>query len=294
MLPNFIGIGAPRSGTTWLFHCLRDHRDVFVAECKETNFFVYDTIEGRLAEYEAHFQARKNEKAVGEISPRYLNSPLVAERIRSLVPDVRLFVSLRDPVEQVYSHYWHLSRQNFHQWDRTRVPQSFEDALDQYEDKLLQPALYAEQLRRWLAHFPADQLYVMVYDDLRARPESVIRDLYQHLGVDESFIPQSLNARGTSVRAGVSPRGAFLGSVHSFLHDQANRNLYQPLKNWLGVKRALRIKEGLRVRELLEAVFMRKGYPRMKDDTRLMLRERLRGEVEALSQLIGRRLDGWL
>ncbi|PON15180.1 hypothetical protein C2W62_25225 [Candidatus Entotheonella serta] len=55
MRPTFIGIGAPKAGTTWLYHCLREHPDVFMGAVKETRFFDYGTIDGRMAEYYAHF-----------------------------------------------------------------------------------------------------------------------------------------------------------------------------------------------------------------------------------------------
>src|ERR1700730_8549447 len=101
MLPNFIGIGAPKAGTTWLFLCLKEHPQIFVAERKETNFFDYNNAENRLPEYEEHFANSSGFEAVGEISTRYLTSTRAPERIRSVIPNVRLFVSLRNPIDQV-------------------------------------------------------------------------------------------------------------------------------------------------------------------------------------------------
>ena len=127
MLPNFIGIGAPKAGTTWLFNCLQEHPQVFVAPVKETKFFDDENIEGRILEYEAHFRGAEGAIAVGEISTRYLSSNRgAAERIHRYLPEVRLFVSLRNPSDQAYSHYWHLRRQNFHQWKRANLPETFE------------------------------------------------------------------------------------------------------------------------------------------------------------------------
>ena len=81
MLPNFIGIGAPKAGTTWLFKCLDEHPEVFVAAVKETSFFDYGTIEGRFAEYEAHFVGSEGYPAVGEVSTRYLSSHRAPARV---------------------------------------------------------------------------------------------------------------------------------------------------------------------------------------------------------------------
>ena len=65
MLPSFIGLGAPKSATTWLYHCLREHPEIFVADSKEVMFFDYGNISGRLPTYEEHFSQAGNAKAVG-------------------------------------------------------------------------------------------------------------------------------------------------------------------------------------------------------------------------------------
>ncbi|MDH3604785.1 MAG: sulfotransferase, partial [Candidatus Tectomicrobia bacterium] len=96
-LPTFIGIGAPKAGTTWLFRCLQEHPAVFAAAVKETNFFDYATITGRMHEYAAHFSTAAGCQAVGEISTRYLTSCRAPFRIRTYLPTARLFVTVRNP-----------------------------------------------------------------------------------------------------------------------------------------------------------------------------------------------------
>src|SRR5262245_10285732 len=116
-LPNFIGIGAPKAGTTWLAKCLGEHPDVFMPGAKELVFFDYGDFEHRLDDYQAHFQGVRSESAVGEFTTRYMASELPAPRIQRMIPGARLIACLRNPADQIYSHYWHLSRQNFHQAD---------------------------------------------------------------------------------------------------------------------------------------------------------------------------------
>ena len=293
-LPTFIGIGAPKAGTTWLFQCLQEHPDIFIATCKETNFFDYATIEGRIAEYEAHFTDSAGAVAVGEISTRYLGSTRAPERIRCLLPDVRLFVSLRNPIDQVYSHYWHLLRQNFHQWDRrTHAPRSFEEALELYPQRLLQPATYHHHLRHWLSYFDRSALLIMFYDDICTRPREVLDELYAFLGVDSTFVPPSIGQTGASVRRGVSPRSPLLGRMHDFVYVRLNHTIYRPLKRIVGTRSADQIKNGLRFRQVMEALFLRQGYPPMRPATRAMLRERLAGDIDNLATLTGRQLNHW-
>src|SRR5436190_8834257 len=102
MLPNFIGIGAPKAGTTWFFKCLQEHPEVFVAAVKETSFFDFAEVAGRLDKYEEHFAGSESFPARGEISTRYLTSQEAPARVKTYVPTARLFVSLRNPIDQVY------------------------------------------------------------------------------------------------------------------------------------------------------------------------------------------------
>jgi len=293
MLPSFIGIGAPRAGTTWLFRCLREHPEVFMAEVKEANFFTAQTIEGRLKEYEEHFVGGDGARAVGEISVRYLTSSRAPERIKRYVPGVRLLVSLRNPIDQVYSHYWHLLRQNFHQWDRAKVPLSFEEALETYEDKLLEPALYHKHLQRWLRTFGRSKLHIVFYDDIRGRPRHVLRELYSFIGVDSTFVPTSIQEAGAPVRRGTSARGRLQGRMHSWLHDELNRHVYYPLKQIIGVRAAIRIKDVLRIREAMERLFLQPGYPEMRSDMREFLRKRLADDIQKVAAMTGRDLSHW-
>ena len=293
MLPNFIGIGAPKAGTTWLFQCLREHPQVFIAPCKETNFFDYGTIAGRLHEYQAHFSGAAGQLAVGEISTRYLTSMCAPERILNYLPAARLFVTLRNPIEQIYSHYWHLSRQNFHQWSRATAPATFEQALEQYQDRLLGPARYARHIERWLKHFDRSQLLVILYDDIETRPAEVMQTLCEFLRVDARFQAPSLQRRDATVRQGTSPRSPLHARLHASLYRQINRGLYAPLKKIVGTNSAIRLKDTLRVRPIMEALFQRQGYPPMSRQTRALLYDRVAPDIQELAGLIDRDLSRW-
>ncbi|HLG14349.1 MAG TPA: sulfotransferase domain-containing protein [Blastocatellia bacterium] len=294
MLPNFIGIGAAKAGTTWLFRCLQEHPEIYVAPVKETKFFDDEQIEGRGAEYEAHFAGALGAKAVGEISVRYLASRRdAARRIQQWIPNVRLFVSLRNPIDQVWSHYWHLRRQNFHQDRASSIPATVEDGIHRYPELLLEPALYGKHLRHWLEFFDREQLHVILYDEIAARPDLVIRDLYAFLTVDPGFRPASLSVSDASVRRGASPRSAWLGAAHRKLYGLMQRGLNRPLKRIVGPWRADRIKERLRVRQVMEGLFMQPGYPAIPSAVRHQLASLLAGEIQQVEALLGRNLSAW-
>ena len=225
MLPTFLGLGAPKAATTWLFQCLNAHPEVFVADVMETNFFSWGHTMRDLDDYQTHFAGAAAEQAVGEITTSYLYWEGAAERVHGVVPNVRLFASLHNPMDQVYSHYWHLRRQNFHQDERPR-PNSFEAALDVYPEKLLRPARYADHLERWLDRFDREQLHLIFYNDIQSAPEQVLEDLHTFLGVDPSVRPPAPQSDGKSVqRGGASPKGPILERMYTALYDGRDRSV---------------------------------------------------------------------
>lgn len=293
MLPNFIGIGAYKSGTTWLFRCLMEHPEIFMAEVKETNFFDYETIDGRMSEYLVHFDKSENYKAVGEISNRYFTSKRAIKRIKNLIPEAKLFVSLRNPIDQVYSYYWHLHKQNFHEWKSKDLPENFEDALSKYSKRLLDNAYYSKHLNEWFKYFSKDQIMIIFYDDIVENPKSVINSIYSFLGVENSFLPKSLNIKDSSVRSGKSPRYQILESTRKSLYYLLSSKIYYPLKQLIGVKNAGIVKERTKIRTIFEKIFFKDGYPEMSPTTRQKLSDHFSEELSHLEELSGRDLSNW-
>jgi hypothetical protein len=180
-LPTFVGIGAQRAATTWAYSCLKEHPEVFVSEEKEIHFF--DTHFDRgLDWYKAHFRGAAGKKAAGEITPNYLDVPQAVPRLAEVLPDARLFVILRDPVERTFSQY-HLLHEKF-------SGMSFRQACE-HARGIVETSLYADQLERVYAHYRRDQVKVLLYDDVQSRPDQVLAELFGFLGVDATFRPDS-------------------------------------------------------------------------------------------------------
>lgn len=293
IFPNFIGIGAPKAGTTWLAKCLGEHPQVFMAAVKEVEFFKLTDYEQRLDEYAAHFKSADGARAIGEFSVRYLSFPGVPERIKRLLPKAKLIVSLRNPIDQVYSNYWHLQRQNFGLADASQSPRSLEEALRSHREFLLAPARYASHLSRWQAQFAREQLLVILYDDIQHRPAEVLRRAFAFLEVDPDFSPPSLTDKGSSVRQGTSPRSETMARWHGAIYGGLVQQVYAPMKQMLGVRNAARIKEALRVRTVMERLFMRRGYPPMRTETRALLAREFATEIDELTRLTGLNFDSW-
>lgn len=186
MLPNFLGIGAARAGTTWIARNLAQHPDVFVPYKKELHFFDGNFAKG-VAYYEAEFQGWADQKAVGEITPKYLHHEDAAARIKETLPNAKLIVSLRNPIERAYSSYWK-SRASFP--DDKLV--SFVERREVLPD-LVEAGLYYKHLERYFALFGRQQIAILLFDDIEQRPEQALRDLFMFLEVDPTFVPSTLH-----------------------------------------------------------------------------------------------------
>ena len=204
-LPDFLVIGAQKAGTTALYAYLRWHPGITGPSWKEVSFFDRHWWRGE-AWYRGQFPLRAGERLVGEASPSYLFHPLASERARLLVPDARLVALLRDPVDRAYSQYQHevaLGRESL----------SFEDALAAEDERLrgeverlvadprafsrawwdhsyASRGRYAEQLERWLAVFPREQLLVVRTEDLGERPAETYASILSFLGADPYELPE--------------------------------------------------------------------------------------------------------
>jgi hypothetical protein len=211
-LPGLLVIGAQRAGTSSLYKYLEGHPLLLASLRKETGYLSRHYARGE-AWYRAHFASRARHAVLTrrhgrppigfEATPYYLFHPLAPERAAQLVPEARLVVLVRDPVERAWSHYHHEAR-------RGREELSFTDAIEAEparladeerrlaEDPLaktlrlnrysyLAKGRYAEQLERWLEHYPRRQLLVLRTEDLFATPRLVLAELYRFLDLPEWY-----------------------------------------------------------------------------------------------------------
>ena len=198
MLPNFIIVGAPKAGTTSLYHYLNEHPDIFMADPKELNYFSGESIRSQhlyyksyvvedLDKYKNHFINTKDETAIGEASVSYLFYKEVPEKIYELIPDAKIIIILRDPVRRAYSHYQMDERLGY-------INNSFEDIvyskkkIAEYElfyQQYVELGFYHDQVKRYLDTFGKNRVRVYFFDEFNKNPGFVLKDLYQFLGVKE-------------------------------------------------------------------------------------------------------------
>ena len=195
-VPEFLIIGGMRCGTTSLYRHLAAHPQIEPALGKELNYFTVHY--GRsLRWYRAHFPLREQGRLSFEASPYYLFHEDAPRNVAESLPDVKLVVLLRDPVDRAYSHYLHTRRRGFES-----LP--FAAALDAEADRLqgrsagrgtqdplrlysyIGRGQYAEQLDRWLDLFPRERFYVSRSEDLFSQSQNALDGLADFLGIARS------------------------------------------------------------------------------------------------------------
>jgi hypothetical protein len=246
-LPDFLIIGAQRAGTTSLYEYLTAHPAVVGAmPSKGVHYFDTEFARGT-GWYRGHFpgvvkeryvRRRHGQMLTGEASPYYLFHPEVPARVAAVLPRIKLIALLRDPVERAYSQYANELARRFEHL-------SFEEALDAEEQRLageseqlradpgyvsfshqhhsyVSRGFYLEQLERWEAFFPEDQLLVLDSSRLFANPAAVLRDVQSFLGLEPHGL-RSYPVANARARDGIRPETR---QRLSTLFAEPNRRLF--------------------------------------------------------------------
>jgi len=186
-LPDFLGIGTPQSGTTWLHRCLQHHPELYLPQRKELQFFNYSNCGPtrrivRLKSYSRFFEPGRD-RIKGEISPNYCAvSPWKIRYIHGLMPKLKLILVVRNPIDRTWSAARRVLAKRYaggvDDWPEEAVLAFFDDAGVQRQSD------YLAILDNWTAVFDVRQLHIAQFDDIAARPEGLLRDIFQFLGVD--------------------------------------------------------------------------------------------------------------
>ena len=202
-LPDFLCIGAQKAGTTTLQALLLQHPQVYLPPQKELQYFSL-RFDAGLAWYSQAFAGAAAGQRCGEITPYYLFHPQAPLRIRALLPQVRLIVLLRDPVERALSQYFHARRLGLEPLPLAQAlaaePERLAGAelalraaggrhLSHQEHSYLARSRYEQQLVRYRQLFRAEQLLVRSSAALFAGSQLFWQELQAFLGLDPQPLP---------------------------------------------------------------------------------------------------------
>ncbi|MGO9321423.1 MAG: sulfotransferase family protein [Solirubrobacteraceae bacterium] len=302
-VPEFFIVGHAKSGTTALYEMLRRHPDIYMPAGKEPWFFASELHERTpprpegtpttLDEYLALFDAAGDGQRVGEASPQYLWSRTAASAIAEVQPAARIIAILREPASFLHSLHLQLVKSYVETEVDFRKAIALEDERRRgrgiprytYWPQMLlysDHVRYAEQLRRYCAVFPPEQMLVLVYDDFRRDNEGTVRAVARFLEVDEPSSIPVLEANPTErVRS---------QRLHQMVHAvSVGRG---PIS--LAVKAAVKAVAPRQLRRnalLATQSLVVFGQPRAPDEGFMgELRRRYKPEVVALSEHLGRDL----
>jgi hypothetical protein len=312
-LPNFFIAGAPKAGTTSLYHYLGQHPQIYMSPLKEPCFFAdefrYENLDEetqrlrglerddlaaylrgpmtgkrmtgfvtRWEDYLKLFRNARDEAAIGEASVCYLWSKTAPANIAARIPQARIVAMLRDPAERAFSAYLQVVT-----LDLVRMPFSeyIEAGLRRGGTRLgrfhpfLEFGLYAEQIARYLDLFPRNRMQICFYDDYQRDPLATLAGIFRFLSVDDSFVPD------TSQRH-LQPRAPRFPGMSRFLKE---RGVWRAAKDRLppALLHALR---GIAFRPRASLA------PRPEDRARLV--DYYRDDILKLSRLLNRDLQSWL
>jgi hypothetical protein len=289
-MPNFLIIGAMKSGTTALYYYLEQHPEIYMSPVKEPNFFSSQEQENaadavtNIGTYQDLFRGGSGKKALGEASHSYLYEPRAAADIKRYVPEAKLIAILRNPIDRAYSHFLHMVRTGMEPLD------DFAQALREEEVRIhkertfqdyIGRGLYYNQLKRYFETFPREQVRVYLYEDLSGAPLSTVQDAFRFLEVDDSFVPD------VSLRRNVSGQPKYK-TLDGLLRRQSRikhaAKIYLPARMRWRLSKAF---DDLKTRNLAEP-------PPVQSKVRRQLIGVYREDILQVQELIHRDLSGWL
>lgn len=295
-LPNFLIIGAAKSGTTSLYSYLNQHPQIYFSPFKEPRFFALEglTIDyqgpaqvinekaiNTIDEYQKLFSEVEDQIAVGEASTLYLYSKDAPQKIKQYIPDVKLIAILRNPIDRAYSSYSHLVRDGFETL-------SFKQALEEEKQRIdrnwpplwhyQQRGFYYQQLARYYDIFPSEQIRVYLYDDFIRNAKKVTVDIFNFLGVDADFTAntsQKMNVSGVPKNKAfhkiITQDNPLKSLVKQLLPQDLRKQLYKKIKSSNLEKQSA-----------------------MSSEVRRQLADTYQEDINKLEKLLDRDLSSWL
>ena len=288
MKVDFFIVGAPKAGTTSLYHYLNEHPEIEMSSQKEPDFFsdkaileqgMYygknriDTIE----KYHSLFENSNDQKKKGEGSVSYLFYQDVPAKIKRYNPDAKIIIMLRSPVERAFSHYLMDYRLGL-------VSDAFEDIVnrkkknnkvDLFYQQYIEVSVYSKQVKRYLNVFEKENILIIDYIDFKEDISEVLDRLFQFIGVSTDFEPNVAKKHNPYSM----PKNKIIRFIYSFV---ALRKVLKLLFSKTLAKKA---------RLLL---FKEDKKPKLSKELRLQLNKYFKNDIEKLGELLDKDYLRWI
>lgn len=294
-MPNFLVVGAAKSGTTSLANYLRQHPQIFIPEFKEPHYFCNATWGGvpfinDLESYEALFDDVSDEVAIGECSTGYLYYPEAPKLIYERIPECKIIIILRNPVDRAFSLYGHMVRDGVEKLN-------FEDAIAEervslryinghdYGYNYIKIGFVSELVRAYIQLFGRNRVFIRTFDAYTANTDSTLKDLFNFLGVNPECkvnTKKKLNASGL-------PQFKYL---HDVLNDDDHwlrRIIRRPIRMFLNSRQRKLWWQKLRSWNIAISGKQLECNP----ETRAMLLSEFDGEIKDIEIILGGKIPDW-
>lgn len=284
-LPNFIIIGAAKSGTTSIYHYLKQHPQIFMCPIKEPNFFSSNPCNYTIKEYENLYKGTIDEKAIGEASPSYLRSYETPMKIKQLIPHCKIIIILRNPMERLFSDFNYskclgVNRGNVDDFLRKQVKNNKGSWYSL--GIMIKTGMYYDQVKRYIQVFGREKIKINLYEELISKSQQFILDIYKFLEVNSSFFPNIEKIYNVGSKPIIPKLSEFIGNPPAII-----KNFFKFLLPMEYIKQKQLIK-----RILWFNVRSQKSL--MSNETKSYLLKIYHEDILNLEQLIGKDLSDWL
>lgn len=300
MLPEFIIIGAQKSASTFVQSCLKAHKDIFIPE-EEVPFFEspdYEEYEGNLLELENLCPGGEKRKIFGIKRPNYLGKSEVPKRIYKNLPNAKLIVVLRDPIERAASAYYHNIKYGF--IPAIHIEEGIPKILGDKEFLIKNPraseiltfGLYAKCLNEYFKFFRQEDILILFHEDIIKEPAKEIGKVCSFLGVESYFNPNALSSRPQAVTYNLK-RLKFIRIRNKYIFKYNEENERLDNKNVSATARAINILVS-GVDKIFLSRVLGNEKPKISTDLKKMLADYYKEDVRQLERMLGADLREWL
>ena len=278
VLPTFLGIGAPKCGSTWIHELLQQHPDVYMpTKRKEINYFnLEENYQKGLGWYESFFpsvEEAKSYQTIGEFTPRYLYQPeKCARRISNLNTVEKIIIILRNPTKRSYSQYCHALRAGHNRG-------SFSDFLED-KPRIVKHGFYAKNLQPFFDRFDRDKICCFIFEESINDICNTKKKIADFLGISVDAFPAGAGNR--QVNYSYVPKMKWLNNYAA----QLNRKLTEKDLDW-----AINLSKSIGAKKLLQLGSQK--IPALDRENREKLDNLFAPDIANLEKLLNINLDVW-
>jgi hypothetical protein len=286
MKVDFFIVGAPKAGTTSLYHYLNEHPEIVMSRQKETDYFSDEDLQKQelyygknrintLEKYHSLFQ-NADQKKTGEASVSYLFYEDVPQKIKAYNSNGKIIIMLRNPVDRAFSHYLMDYRLGL-------ISKSFESILENkkkdikaalFYQQYIELGQYFGQVKRYIEKFGKENVTIIFYYDFKNHVAKEVQKVYEFLGVDSKYRAEVEIKHNTySI-----PKNNWIRLIYSFVNFRKILNIILSKKN------ARKIKENL---------FRKSKKPKLSDVLRAQLINLYANDIKQLEELLSVDLSQW-